>query len=187
MTVRKPILLVVMGVSGSGKSTFTTAICHAPGLVSMDGDDLHSQQSVAKMQNGIALNDDDRWPWLDRIASYLSDTPCPTGLEPNNGKAVACSALKRAYRNRIRHSVNEGLRFVFLDGDRDLIHRRMTSRTGHFMQLELLDSQLATLERPGVDEEDIITVNTALAIDQLVADVIEALHLNSGLVSTSGK
>ncbi len=167
-------LLVVMGVSGSGKSTFTKAISEALELSSKDGDALHSLESVAKMQAGFALDDADRWPWLDRVALYLAEGEKQNAYE--RGRVVACSALKRAYRDRIRRSLPR-VQFIFLDGDKALIHSRMAARTGHFMQPGLLDSQLRTLERPGVDEHDVITLDAALAIDQLVRQVMSALSL----------
>ena len=105
MTEKTPLLLVVMGVSSSGKSTLAKALGDSLSLRMMDGDDLHSEQSVHKMQAGIALDDADRWPWLDRIANYLSTSDPPDSLEA--GKVVACSALKRAYRDRIRDALPE--------------------------------------------------------------------------------
>lgn len=165
-------LLVVMGVSGSGKSTFTKAISDALKLSSKDGDALHSLESVAKMQAGLALEDADRWPWLDRVALYLAEGNNQSTLE--RGRVVACSALKRVYRDRIRRSLPQ-VQFIFLDGDKALIHSRMAARTGHFMQLGLLDSQLRTLERPSIDEKDVITLDAALPIDQLVKLVTSEL------------
>ena len=161
-------LLVVMGVSGSGKSTVAQALGAALGLNMADGDDLHSAQSVSKMQAGMALDDADRWPWLDRIADYLAAPN--TQAEHGQGKVVACSALKRADRDRIRSQV-PGVRFVFLDGDCELIRSRMALRQGHFMQLELLDSQLRTLERPTPDEKDVLRIETGLPVEQLIAQV----------------
>ena len=173
MIKKTPLLLVVMGVSGSGKSTFSNAISTALGLSFVDRDDLHCAKSVHKMQAGIALDDADRWPWLDRITNYLGAGDMQNQQEP--GRIVACSALKRAYRDRIRQTVAD-VRFIFLDGDSELIRSRTASRTGHFMQPELLDSQLHTLERPAADEKDVICVNTVNPVDQLVVQVIEALQ-----------
>ena len=127
----------------------------------MDGDDLHAPESVTKMRSGIALDDVDRWPWLDRIGQYLS--------QPHtHGRVVACSALKRAYRDRIREQAGD-VCFVFLDGDFALIEKRMRQRVGHYMQPGLLDSQLQTLEKPSTDESDVIT----LSIDQPVAQILQ--------------
>lgn len=168
MSFKSPMLLVVMGVSGCGKSTFSQAIGDALGLQVADGDDFHAHQSVAKMQAGVALDDADRWPWLDRIAAYLS-----AGLDADAhgaGRVIACSALKRAYRDRIRSHLR-GVRFVFLDGDAELIKRRLHERTGHFMPPGLLDDQLRTLQRPSADETDVITVNMAQPIVQMVQQI----------------
>lgn len=126
------------------------------------------------MQAGLALEDADRWPWLDRVALYLAEGDNQNTLD--SGRVVACSALKRAYRDRIRRSLPR-VQFIFLDGDKALIHSRMAARTGHFMQPGLLDSQLRTLERPGVDEQDVITLDAALPIDRLVRQVTLALSV----------
>lgn len=168
VTGKVPLLLLVMGVSGSGKTTLASALGAALGLHMIDGDDLHSAENVAKMQSGIALDDADRWPWLDRIADYLGSNALPGGFE--QGKVVACSALKRAYRDRIRHA-QPGVRFIFLDGASELIRGRMALRQGHFMQLDMLESQLRTLERPAADEVDVVTLNTSESVDSLVAQV----------------
>ena len=175
------MLLVVMGVSGCGKSTFSQAIGDAMGLQVADGDDFHAPESVAKMQAGIALDDADRWPWLDRIAAFLS-TGLSVGLDAGahradqeKGRVVACSALKRSYRDRIRSTLPT-VRFIFLDGDAELIKRRMRERTGHFMPTGLLDDQLRTLQRPDTDETDVITVNMAQPIAQMVQQAQAALR-----------
>ena len=173
MKEKLPLLLVVMGVSGSGKSTLAKALGGTLGLHMVDGDDLHCAESVTKMQAGIALDDADRWPWLDRIASYLSASTARSGDQP--GKVVACSALKRAYRDRIRVALPE-VHFIFLDGDSELIRSRMALRQGHFMRLELLDSQLRTLERPAIDEKNVTFVDTKYSVEQLVAQVTAALR-----------
>ncbi len=172
MSAASGLQLVVMGVSGCGKSTFAKALSQALHLSFVDGDDLHSAQSIAKMQAGTALDDADRLPWLDRIGSYLAQP-----LENNSsqhGRVVACSALKLAYRDQIRRLASN-VRFVFLDGDSELIRSRMAARAGHFMQLGLLDSQLHTLERPSAQEKDVIPVNTAHTVEELLAAVIPAL------------
>ena len=159
------MLLVVMGVSGCGKSTFSQAIGDALGLEFADGDDLHAPESVAKMQAGIALDDADRWPWLDRIAAYLgTGSAAPVYAA---GRVIACSALKQSYRDRIRSRL-PAVRFIFLDGDTELIKRRMSHRKGHFMPPGLLDDQLRTLQRPGADETDVITLDMAQPIAQMV-------------------
>lgn len=167
------MLLVVMGVSGCGKSTFSEAIGDAMGLQFADGDDFHAPQSVAKMQAGIPLDDADRWPWLDRIAAYLAAGVRDYG-DPA-GRVIACSALKRAYRDRIRNALPQ-VQFIFLDGEAELIRSRLALRTGHFMHPELLADQLRTLQRPAADEKDVIAVDMAKPIEQMVAQVRAALQ-----------
>jgi gluconokinase len=158
------IALVVMGVSGSGKSTVAAGIAEALGLGFVDGDGLHAPESVARMQAGTPLTDADRWPWLARIAARLADADAsPAGL------VIACSALRRAYRDKIRAGA-PGVRFVFLDGPAELIRARMAGRSGHYMPESLLASQLATLEPPGADEPDV----RRLDISETAADVIAA-------------
>jgi gluconokinase len=159
-----PLRLVVMGVSGCGKTTLTQALGAALGLRAVDGDDLHLPESVRKMSAGIALTDDDRWPWLERVAVSLHGQG---ETEPQAGCVVACSALRRSYRDRLRELVPR-LLFVFLDGDAALLHQRMAQRAGHFMQLQLLESQLNTLERPAADETDTLSLLADQPLDDLV-------------------
>ena len=163
--------IVVMGVSGCGKSTLTAAIAAELGLTMVDGDDLHLPASVAKMRAGIALEDADRWPWLDSIGRLLAQPV----EESSGGRVVACSALKRAYRDRIR-SLAAPLQFVFLDGPAELIEHRMALRTGHYMHPELLASQLRALERPGADEHDVVCIDINRPVGQLLAAALAALQ-----------
>lgn len=160
--------VVVMGVSGCGKSSLATALGEAMGLEVTDGDDLHSPASVEKMAKGIALSDADRWPWLDRVAACLqAESGSARG---RNGRVVACSALKRDYRDRLRGQVLD-LRFVFLDAQPELLRQRMAQRVGHFMQADLLESQLITLQRPLAEENDVLTVQAERPLSELVAQV----------------
>ncbi|PUE26497.1 gluconokinase [Limnohabitans sp. Jir72] len=163
-----PMRLIVMGVSGCGKSTMAAALSQSLGLEMVDGDDLHAPESVAKMRSGIALQDADRWPWLDRIGAYLSQ-PHP------QGRVVACSALKRAYRDRIREQAGD-VCFVFLDGDFELIDQRMRQRVGHYMQPGLLDSQFSTLEIPQADEPDVIRLPITEPVHDMVTQALAALQ-----------
>jgi gluconokinase len=157
------LAVIVMGVSGCGKSTVAAGIAGRLGLHFVDGDGLHPEANVARMRAGIPLEDADRWPWLDRIGACLADAErWPRGL------AVACSALRRIYRDRLRAAA-PGVRFVFLDGAPEVIAGRMAQRSGHYMPPTLLASQLRTLERPGPDERDVQRV----AIDAPAATVIE--------------
>ncbi|MFN3318776.1 MAG: gluconokinase [Allorhizobium sp.] len=159
--------LVIMGVAGCGKSTVGAALSEQLQFPYRDGDDLHSADAVEKMREGIPLNDDDRWPWLDRIADALkSDAPL----------IIGCSALRRTYRDRIRTGAGGPVTFVHLAGDRDLIASRMASRAGHYMPLSLLDSQFATLERPGPDEAIEVTIDQPM--DTIVGQVLSHLGGN---------
>jgi gluconokinase len=152
--------LIVMGVAGCGKTTLAKALGERLGLEMVDGDDFHLPQSVEKMRAAIPLQDCDRWPWLDRIGAQLN--------EPHtHGRVVACSALKRAYRDRIRAKVG-GVFFIFLNGDFELISQRMRHRQDHYMPLDLLESQFRTLERPQADECDVIELPITETIENLV-------------------
>jgi len=161
MPFSRPV--VVMGVSGSGKTTVGAALADALGLRFVDGDALHPAANVAKMAAGIPLDDADRAPWLDAIGAVLADGPV----------VVACSALKRAYRDRLRAAA-PGLQLVFLDGDRALLASRMAARPGHFMPTSLLDSQLATLERPDPDEHA-LTADIAPPAEEIVTALAERM------------
>ena len=163
-----PLRLIVMGVSGCGKSTMAAALSERLGLEMVDGDDLHLSESVAKMRAGIALQDADRWPWLDRIGTYLAQAHA-------QGRVVACSALKRVYRDRIREQAGD-VCFVFLDGDYALIEQRMQQRVGHYMQPGLLDSQFRTLEKPEADETDVIRLPITEPVQDMVAQALQALQ-----------
>ena len=166
--------VVVMGVSGSGKSTVAAGIAAALGLHCIDGDSLHSPASVARMRAGTPLRDEDRWPWLDRIGAVLADAPrWPQGV------VVACSALRRAYRERIRGAA-PGVRFVFLDGPKELIGARLAGRSDHYMPGTLLESQLRTLEVPGDDEADVRRIGIELPPGEIVKQAVLALMVDSG-------
>jgi carbohydrate kinase (thermoresistant glucokinase family) len=169
-----PLRIVVMGVSGCGKSTLAQNLSKTLQLRMKDGDELHLPESVAKMSAGIALQDADRWPWLDRIANYLLDDD--GGKVP--GGIVACSALKRIYRDRIRHKAGPVV-FLFLEGHPDLIRQRMQQRVGHYMQPGLLDSQLQTLEKPTTEETDVITLLIDHPIDHILQQALKALNASS--------
>lgn len=162
-----PLRLVVMGVSGCGKSTVGHALAARLGLPMIDGDDLHLPESIARMQAGQPLEDADRWPWLDRIGQRLADSSA--------GLVVACSALRRSYRDRIRKHA-AGVRFVFLDGAFELVAQRLAQRTGHYMPPALLDSQFRTLERPDTQESDVLKLDIDRPVDALVDAAVEALQ-----------
>jgi gluconokinase len=151
--------IVIMGVSGCGKSSVGEGLAARLGIPYRDGDDLHPAANVEKMRAGVPLTDDDRWPWLDLVSAVLaSDAPV----------IVGCSALRRAYRDRLRAGAGGPVTFIHLSGSRDLIAGRMAERTGHYMPPSLLDSQFAALEPPGPEEA--LTID----IDQPLADIIAA-------------
>ncbi|MCS5736354.1 gluconokinase [Herbiconiux daphne] len=135
--------IVVMGVSGSGKSLIGSALAARLGWAFVDADDLHPVANVAKMTAGTPLTDDDRWPWLDIVAQTLAAS--------GTGMVIACSALRRAYRDRIRTQAPDAV-FLELVGTPELLAARVSGRTAHFMPVSLLASQLATLESLGDDE-----------------------------------
>ena len=156
--------LVIMGVSGCGKSSVGARLAARLGLNYRDGDDLHPPENVAKMRAGMPLTDADRWPWLDRVGQvFLAEAPV----------IVGCSALKRAYRDRIRTAAGGPVTFVHLAGSQEVIAARMALRQGHYMPLSLLDSQFAALEPPAAEEA--ITVSIDQPLEALVADILRQL------------
>lgn len=152
--------LLIMGVSGCGKSSVGGALAVALGIPYCDGDDLHPEDNVEKMRLGQPLTDADRWPWLDRVAQTLA-TKAPL--------IIGCSALKRSYRDRIRDGAGGSVTFVHLSGSREVIADRMAARTGHYMPLSLLDSQFAALEPPGPQEAICVDIDQSLA--QIVTEI----------------
>lgn len=141
------LAIVTMGVSGCGKSTLGALLAHRLDCAFLEGDAFHDEAAVAKMRGGQPLTDDDRWPWLDRLGLAIRET-----LASEGQVVAACSALRLRYRERLRAAIAAPVRFVLLDLDRDELHRRLTQRPGHYMPPSLLDSQLATLERPDPSE-----------------------------------
>ncbi len=163
--------IVVMGVSGSGKSTVADALARRLNRRFEDGDVFHPASNVAKMRAGHPLTDEDRWPWLRAIADEIDRS----FREDEHPVVIACSALKRAYREVLVHGRND-VRIVFLDGSEALIASRLAARKGHFMPSRLLASQFATLERPQPDE-NVITVPIDGSVEAIVDDIIDQLHL----------
>lgn len=157
--------VVVMGVSGSGKSTVGEGLAEALGASYVEGDDLHPEANREKMAAGHALDDHDRWPWLERIGLALATT--------EGSVVVTCSALKRTYRDRIRAAAPDAF-FVHLDGDPALLRERQADREGHFMPSSLMDSQLDTLEQLGPDEAG-VRLDVADTPDELVREAVSAL------------
>ncbi|QDC40042.1 MULTISPECIES: gluconokinase [Sphingobium] len=142
-----PLAVIVMGVSGCGKSTLGALLAEALACPFLEGDSFHSTDAVEKMRGGRALTDEDRWPWLDRLGQAAADAIAAKGAA-----VLACSALRRSYRDRLRAAIGAPVRFVLLENSRDQLLARLCNRPGHYMPASLLDSQLATLERPQPDE-----------------------------------
>jgi gluconokinase len=151
--------IVVMGVSGSGKSTVGAALAQRLRVPFADGDDFHPPANVAKMTAGQALDDDDRYPWLEAIGQWLADHP--------DGGVMSCSALKRKYRDQLRRHCAD-VEFLHLSGTPEVISKRQASRPGHFMPASLLQSQFATLEPLDPDER-----GTAIDVDQNIDSIVD--------------
>ena len=165
-------VLVIMGVSGCGKSTVAKLLVDRLGWPFQEGDELHPPSNVAKMHAGTPLTDDDRWPWLDTVADWIHGR-----IAAGGPGIITCSALRRAYRDRLRRDDRDHVVFVHLAGSREVILGRLDSRRGHFMPPSLLDSQFATLEPPDPDEKA-VTVDVARPADEQVAVIIDQLQLH---------
>lgn len=154
--------IVVMGVSGSGKSTVGAALAQRLRVPFADADDFHPAANIAKMTAGQSLNDDDRWPWLDTIGEWLADHP--------DGGVMSCSALKHVYRDQLRRRCPQ-VEFLHLAGTPELIGRRQASRPGHFMPASLLASQFETLEPLAADENG-VDISVDQDIDSIVNEFV---------------
>lgn len=163
------MIIVIMGVAGSGKTTIGTRLAAELGWPYAEGDDFHPPGNVAKMAAGTPLTDADREPWLRAIGGWIDDRRAGAG----NG-VVACSALKHAYREMLAHG-RPDVRFILLAGGRDTIAQRLAARPGHFMKAGMLDSQLATFEPP-VPDEHVITVSVDGTPEQIIAEIRRALN-----------
>ncbi len=161
--------LIVMGVSGSGKTTIASHLAAQLGWTFEDGDRFHPASNVAKMAAGHPLTDEDRWPWLQAIADEI-DAVC----QRSGHVVIACSALKRAYRDLLVHGRND-VRIIFLNGTQALIADRLARRTGHFMPPGLLDSQFKTLELPSADE-NAVTVSIDAPVEAIVDEIVSQLR-----------
>jgi gluconokinase len=159
-----------MGVSGSGKTTIADKLAERLSWTFEDGDRFHPASNVAKMSAGQPLTDEDRWPWLQAIADEI-DRVCNAGQHA----VIACSALKRAYREILVHGRND-VRIIYLKGTRELIASRLAQRKGHFMPPGLLDSQFKTLEPPGQGEAP-VTVSIDASVEAVVDDIVRQLNL----------
>jgi gluconokinase len=166
-------VLVIMGVSGSGKSTVAGLLAARLGWDLQEGDDLHPTANIAKMAAGTPLTDEDRWPWLDRVAEWIS-----ARVAAGRPGIITCSALKREYRDRLRgdHVVGDHVVFVHLAGSRDTISRRLSARRDHFMPGGLLDSQRSALQPPDPDEK-VITADVSGPAAAVVSEIIGRLRI----------
>ena len=171
-----PTHLVVMGVAGSGKSTLAAALSERLGWDFAEADEFHPEANIAKMTQGIPLQDEDRWPWLQEIRNWMT-----AQAQAGCSTVLTCSALKKSYRQLLSEAEGRVL-FLHLDGGADLIGQRMQGRAGHFMPPTLLPSQLATLEPLSKEELDAgsLRLDISQSPEQLVAAVVQALELPSG-------
>jgi gluconokinase len=166
------VILLVMGVSGSGKTTVGTLLAERLGWPYADADSFHPAGNVAKMRGGVPLGDEDRWPWLEAMAAWMDRE-----IAAGRSAVTSGSALKRAYRDLLRRDRPQ-LRIVYLEGDRELVGARLTSRKGHFFPVTLLDSQFRELEPPAPDE-GVLTVSAAGTPARIPSEIIERLELES--------
>ena len=160
--------IILMGVSGSGKTSVGKGLSEALGWPFYDGDDFHPQENVDKMAQGIPLNDEDRQPWLERLHSLISEH-----LETDRSLIVASSALKAKYREVLRGDLQSSVLFVHLAGSFELIQSRMENRSGHYMKAEMLRSQFRDLETP----DDALTVSIDQPVGAIVDQIIDELGL----------
>ena len=168
--------IIIMGVSGCGKSSVGAAIANALGAKFIDGDDLHPRANIQKMASGQPLDDTDRAPWLERLndAAYSLRHKTEVGL-------IVCSSLKRRYRDRLRQD-NPEMVFLYMKGSFDVILERLKARAGHFMPTDLLKSQFDALEEPTADETDVVSIDIDGSFDDVVARGLAALR-NVGVMS----
>ncbi|NEQ43478.1 MAG: gluconokinase [Leptolyngbya sp. SIOISBB] len=164
------MIIILMGVSGSGKTTVGRCLADVLDWCFIEGDDLHPRSNVAKMSQGIPLTDRDRGPWLTRLRDRLVDL-----RQQDKSAIVTCSALKRSYRQILRPHPNEAIQFVYLKGSVPLLKSRLHQRQGHFMKAGMLQSQLTTLEEP--DDAIVIDIDTATRPKQVISDVLARLNL----------
>jgi gluconokinase len=163
------VIVIIFGVSGAGKTTVGKLLARELGWRFIEADDFHPSGNIQKMRSGHPLTDKDRWPWLERLRQQIERS-----LSTGENAVLACSALKRAYRDRLR--VSNETKFVFLRGDYVLVEKQLRSRHGHFMNAKLLRSQFADLEEPKPDE-DVLTIELRRKPQELVEEIEAKLHL----------
>lgn len=160
-----PPIIIIMGVCGSGKSSVGTALAATLKVPFLDADNYHPESNIRKMSQGIPLTDADRYPWLSSLGEAMRDAAGSSG-----GVVCGCSALKKAYRKHLNQAIGDDAFYVLLDGTRELLLQRMQARKDHYMPPELLDSQLAILERPEEDEKSL-----TVCIDQPIDSMVESI------------
>jgi gluconokinase len=171
MIDQPPVVLVVMGVAGTGKSKVAAKLTERLGWDLGEGDDLHPAANVAKMTSGQPLTDDDRWPWLDKVAEWIDDH-----VTTGHPGIMTCSALKKTYRDRLR---GPGVAFVHLHGTRELLAARLGARRDHYMPGSLLDSQLEALQPLETDENGIVVELDSKSLDQEAEEIITRLGISA--------
>jgi gluconokinase len=165
------VIVIVFGVSGAGKTTVGKLLAKQLGWTFYEADDFHPRANIEKMRSGRPLTDEDRWPWLDRLRDQIEGS-----LARNRNAVLACSALKRAYRERL--GASDDVKFVFLRGNYALIENQLRRRRGHFMNRGLLRSQFADLEEPEPDE-DVLTIELGRTPEELVKEIKMKLGMTS--------
>lgn len=160
---RDSFVIILMGVSGCGKTSIGNLLSSRTGLPFYDGDHFHPEANVRKMESGNPLNDADRLPWLDRLSELIGE------LLSESGGILACSALKKSYRDILKNGSGQNVHFVYLKGDKELISQRLEARDNHFMPAGLLDSQFKTLQEP----EHAITIEIDQTPQQIVEEIIQ--------------
>ena len=163
------MIVIIFGVSGAGKTTIGKLLAAQLGWQFYEADDFHPRSNIEKMRRGRPLTDEDRWPWLERLREQLTRS-----VAAKENAVLACSALKRAYRERLH--VSDDVKFVFLCGDYVLVEKQLRRRRAHFMNPELLRSQFTDLEEPGADE-DVLTIELGRTPEELVEEIKTNLRL----------
>ena len=163
------MIVIIFGVSGAGKTTIGKLLAAQLGWQFYEADDFHPRSNIEKMRRGRPLTDEDRWPWLERLREQLTRS-----VAAKENAVLACSALKRAYRERLH--VSDDVKFVFLCGDYVVVEKQLRRRRAHFMNPELLRSQFTDLEEPGADE-DVLTIELGRTPEELVEEIKTNLRL----------